>query len=88
LRLRDEGVVVLVVTRPDGTYVPAPDGQTVIRGGDNLVVYGRSERLNELDRRPAGDAGMQAHDAAVADQRRTREQERLLDDRAARPGAR
>ena len=68
LELRDEGVIVLVVTRPDGRYVPAPDGATEIRPGDNLVVYGRSERLRELDRRPAGEPGDRAHAAAVAEQ--------------------
>lgn len=69
LRLRDEGVVVLVVTRPDGAYAAAPDGNTMIRAGDNLVVYGRSQRLNELDRRPAGADGETAHKSAVDEQR-------------------
>lgn len=82
LGLRDEGVVVLVVTRADGAFLAAPDGQTVIRAGDNLVLYGSSERLRELDRRPAGDAGARAHEVAVAEQRRVRQQERRLDDRA------
>lgn len=68
LRLRDEGVVVLVVTRPDGTYVAAPDGHTIIGANDNLVVYGRSQRLNEIDRRPIGDVGRRAHESAVAEE--------------------
>lgn len=84
LGLRDEGVVVLVVTRPDGTYLAAPDGQTVIGAGDNLVVYGRSARLHELDQRRAGDQGARAHEVAVADQRRLAQDERQRDDRDAR----
>lgn len=79
LRLRDEGVVVLVVTKPDGSYAAAPDGQTLIEGGDNLVLYGRSERLRELDRRPAGEAGTRAHESAVAEQQGLRRQERQVE---------
>jgi K+/H+ antiporter YhaU regulatory subunit KhtT len=75
LELRDEGVMVLSVSRPDGATLSAPDGRTVIQPGDNLVVYGSSERLRELDRRPAGGAGARAHEAAVADQRRVRQQQ-------------
>ena len=81
LGLRHEGVVVLVITRTDGTSVAAADGHTVIRTGDNLVLYGRSERLRELDRRPAGDAGARAHEAAVSEQ-----QQILLEQRSAEIG--
>jgi hypothetical protein len=82
LELREEGVVLLVITRADGTFRAAPDGQTVIRAGDNLVLYGSSERLHELDQRPAGDPGARAHDVAVAEQRHVRQQQRRLDDHA------
>jgi K+/H+ antiporter YhaU regulatory subunit KhtT len=81
LRLREEGVVVLVITRPNGTYLPAPDGQTMIGAGDNLVVYGRSERLRELDQRRAGADGGRAHDSAVAEQRAMQQQQDRLDHR-------
>jgi len=69
LHLRDEGVVVLGITHADGSWHGAPDGTTVLHAGDVLVVYGRDERVCELDeRRP--DEGDAAHAAAVAEQDR------------------
>lgn len=67
LRLRDEGVIVLGITRADGEYVGAPHFDTAIEPGDTVVAYGRSATLCELDRRAAGPAGDAAHDSAVAD---------------------
>jgi K+/H+ antiporter YhaU regulatory subunit KhtT len=51
LQLRDEGVVVLGITRADGEWVGAADGHTALYAGDVLVVYGREERIAELDER-------------------------------------
>ena len=77
LGLRDEGVVVLGVTRTDGRYVGAPIYSTHIGVGDVLVLYGRDEILAELDDRPVGEAGDLAHRAGVARQERLeRNQER------------
>src|SRR4051794_22284965 len=75
LHLRDEGVVVLGITHTDGSWHGAPDGTTVLHGGDVLVVYGRDERVCELDQR-AADAGDDAHAAAVAEQDRIEAAER------------
>jgi uncharacterized transporter YbjL len=69
LTLRDEGVVVLGIHRPGCPYIGAPDGDTPIAAGDTLVLYGREERVEELDRR-VHDAGDDAHRAAVAEQAR------------------
>src|SRR5689334_5533748 len=41
LTLRDEGIVVLGIHRNGGGYIGAPDGDTVIRAGDVVTVYGR-----------------------------------------------
>ena len=68
LGLRDEGVVVLGVTRSDGRYLGAPTGATVLRPGDNLILYGRAARVRELDGRTSGTAGAQARAAAVREQ--------------------
>ena len=68
LGLRDEGVVVLGLTRPDGRFLGTPTGRTTVREGDNLVLYGRAGRLQELDRRSRGAAGDHAHEAAVHEQ--------------------
>lgn len=67
LRLRDEGVVVLGITRSGGEYVGVPRFDTRIAAGDTVIAYGRAGRLRELDRRQAGAAGDSAHDLAVAE---------------------
>jgi hypothetical protein len=68
LSLRDEGIAVLGITRPDGTFRGAPVGPTLVRPGDILVLYGKGATLEEIDRRPAGPAGDLAHRTAVEHQ--------------------
>lgn len=68
LALRDEGVAVLGITRPNGTFRGAPVGQTLVRPGDRLLLYGKGPILEDLDRRPAGPAGDLAHRTAVEHQ--------------------
>ena len=75
LHLRDEGVIVLGITRPGGDWLGAPDGDTVLHAGDVLVVYGREDRVCELDDRRGGATGDAAHAAAVADQERLEAEE-------------
>ena len=69
LRLRDEGVLVLGLTRPGGTYTGAPRFDTRIQAGDTLLLYGRSERLAELDDRQSGASGDEVHEQAVEEHR-------------------
>ncbi len=68
LELPDEGVLVLAITKPDGSFVGAPRGETVIAAYDTVVLYGRASVLTDLDRRPASLAGDAQHRAAVAEQ--------------------
>ncbi|HEX7355526.1 MAG TPA: TrkA C-terminal domain-containing protein [Mycobacteriales bacterium] len=75
LALRDEGAVVLGITRKSGVYLGAPTGETVLDAGDILIVYGRGELLRELDDRPVGPGGDLAHAAAVARQRRIEQEQ-------------
>lgn len=70
LDLRDEGVVVLGITRADGRYVGAPRFDTRVERNDTLLVYGPAERIAELDRRPRGDRGERLHELAVAEHER------------------
>lgn len=70
LQLREEGVVVLGIERSDGTYLGVPRGDTVVRPGEVLIVYSRSEALGELGLRRPDEAGQAAHSAAVAEQER------------------
>ncbi|MDX1657661.1 MAG: TrkA C-terminal domain-containing protein [Nitriliruptorales bacterium] len=80
LRLNDEGVLVLGIQRGDEEYVGAPKGHHELRTGDVLVIYGPGNRLEDLDRRPAGIAGHQAHEVATAEQQVVEDQERYVDD--------
>jgi len=61
LGLRDEGIVVLGITRQNGQYLGAPTGTTGVLPGDVLVVYGRSETLEDVDRRQPGELGDRQH---------------------------
>ena len=79
LDLRDEGIVVLGVMRSDGTYLGVPNGGTTVHAGDNLVLYGRTPRLRELDRRTRGRDGDRAHALAVQEQQRVTDDEEATD---------
>jgi TrkA-C domain len=61
LRLRDEGVVVLGVVNPDGRYSGAPDKETRLAPGDQLILYGHDDTLADLDSRSKGPSGDAAH---------------------------
>ena len=65
LALRSEGVTVLGVEHPDGTYQGAPDGSPALRQGETLILDGRSDRLQELSNRREGDRA--THRAAVSE---------------------
>jgi hypothetical protein len=85
--LKEEGIAVLGITRKDGTYVGAPDGDTTILAGDTLLLYGRATALENLDTRRKGMGGEMEHEEAVEDQQRLAERERRKDP-ARRPGDR
>lgn len=68
LRLPDEGVLVLGIKRAEETYVGAPEGETVVQPGETLVLYGRRQRLHELDQRDRV-TGEVKHRSAAAEQR-------------------
>lgn len=66
LDLRSEGVLILGVTRPDGSYVAVPRFDTRIEANDTVIAYGPGERLCELDRRSAGPEGDRRHREVAA----------------------
>ena len=76
LDLPDEGVLVLALNRPDGTFVGAPRGSTVVHPYDMLTLYGRTQVLTGLAQRPDTVDGDQAHNVAV------REHEEILSEQA------
>ena len=74
--LSKEGILVLGIECPEGHFIGAPAKDTRIRDGDRLVIYGRTPRIAELDRRGADDGGGRSHGAAVAEQQRFSSEER------------
>jgi hypothetical protein len=83
-RLRDmntqaEGVLILGVTRLDGSYIGAPSGDTKILPGDSLIVYGLAARLKELEQRPGGWAGDLEHLKAKESQEEIEKMEQMVD---------
>lgn len=65
LDLPAEGVVVLGLTRGDGTYLGAPTGRTLVQPHDTLLLYGRAEQLAALSQRHGGPVGDAAHRASA-----------------------
>lgn len=68
LRLRQEGVILLGIERPDGTYLGVPRPETRLHPGDVLVIYSRRGTVAELDDRRRDAAGDEAHARAVEEQ--------------------
>jgi hypothetical protein len=68
LKLRREGIVVLGISRDDGTYIGAPDGSTKVRSNDTMILYGRVSAIEKLDRRKKGKSGDREHDEACEEQ--------------------
>jgi hypothetical protein len=79
LQLRDEGIVVLGITREGGEYIGAPNGSSKILPGDKMILYGRSSALEQLDERRAGAQGDAEHDQASAEQREVVRDEKSQD---------
>ena len=79
VRLRDEGVAVLGVTRENGKYIGTPNGSTKILPKDTLILYGRVSSLKNLDQRHAGSGGDREHDKARAEQQHVTRQEKEED---------
>jgi hypothetical protein len=83
--LAGEGIVTLGVRHADGRYAGAPTDDTVLRVGDIVVLYGRTEVLDELQGRQVGPAGDQAHERASAAHRRLLERARAASEVRKRP---
>ncbi len=74
--LSEEGILVLGIECPGGQFIGAPAHDTEIRERDRLVLYGRTPRIAEIDRRRSDGDGEQSHLAAVAEHERVSQQER------------
>jgi hypothetical protein len=74
--LGQEGIHVLGIECPGGTFIGAPAEDTQIRELDLLVLYGRTPRIAEIDRRRSDRAGEQSHLEAVREQEQMAHTER------------
>ncbi len=74
--LVDEGLLVLGIERTEGTFLGAPPAEVEMRVGDELVVFGPTTRVSELDARVVGERGDLAHVEAIAEHLERTSQER------------
>lgn len=79
LELDAEGVRVLGVRRLNGNYIGAPKGDTEIKEGDVIILYGKTETLQSLENRKEGNSGDMEHSNEVTEQKR-REQKQEQED--------
>ncbi|MEL6328129.1 MAG: TrkA C-terminal domain-containing protein [Planctomycetota bacterium] len=75
LDLPEEGVLVLAIERPGGTFIGAPRGGYRIASGDKLVIYGREATLRELQRRQRDAEGERERAESVARHEREKEEQ-------------
>ena len=80
VRLAEEGVMVLGIDKADGTFLGAPRGQTKLRAGDTLILYGARKMLSNLDQREAGSRGNWEHVRAVDEQVKTQKREEAIEE--------
>lgn len=65
MRLSDEGVLVLGIHRGKAEYRGIPKAGDKLHDGDTLILYGKLQRLHDLDRRRKGEAGDRQHERCV-----------------------
>jgi K+/H+ antiporter YhaU regulatory subunit KhtT len=80
VKLFQEGITILGVHRPGGDYLGIPRGETTLEADDQLVLYGREERIAELDERRRGPSGDEAHSRAVSNQQQERQSQQEADE--------
>jgi hypothetical protein len=79
--LAQEGILVLGIECPGGTFIGAPAQDTEIRELDMLVLYGRTPRIAEIDRRRRDGEGEQSHLEAIEEQKQIAHTERSAAER-------
>jgi hypothetical protein len=79
-KLRDEGLNILAISRKDGTFIGNPNGETVIKEDDSLIIYGRATALNKLESRLKGAKGNKEHKQMIRQQERVLEKEKKLEE--------
>lgn len=77
--LREEGMIVLGITRADGTYLGAPQADTEIHKFDILTIYGRAQTMHNLERRTRSKRGDKAHEKMMKEQKAIVEKQKKED---------
>lgn len=78
-RLREEGIIVLGITRRNGSYLGAPKGTTQVFPEDTLIAYGRISALEALDQRRNNWRGRHQHRQAIHTQKKIEAEEEQQD---------
>jgi hypothetical protein len=79
LNLISEGVLFLGIERVTGAFLGAPSGDTEIRAGDTVILYGLTETIANLDQRRPGLSGGLAHQDRVYTHKKAQAQEKAQD---------
>jgi len=79
LELSAEGLLVLSISRANGSTVATPTSSAGLEVGDRIMCYGRTDVLSNIGARPEGGPGDRAHDLAVRKQRLVQVEERVED---------
>ena len=74
--MSEEGVLVLGIECPGGQFIGAPGQDTEIRESDRLLLYGRTPRIAEIDRRRRDSDGERSHLEAVVEHEQVSQGER------------
>lgn len=74
-RLRKEGINVLGIKKKDGSYIGDLSGDIRIHQEDCLVIYGRIDSIEALDKRKKGTPGDVEHLEAVEEQKHITQKE-------------
>lgn len=75
LNLRQEGLNLIGLERENGTYIGLPNGDTLIREGDLLIMYGRESALRLLSERKRGRAATLNRQQAIEENKEAERQE-------------
>lgn len=78
LQLRKEGINLIGIERKDGSFIGMPDGETVIKDGDLLIVFGLKKNIQSLTERKKGVNASIEHNQAVKENQQKREEEEKL----------
>jgi len=79
LKLRDEGIMVLGVTRRNGQYLGVPQASTKLLAGDSLITYGRVSALQDIDHRRDDQQAQLDQQAAISRQKQAIAEEEQAD---------